>query len=257
MTRSLFVARAVGAWRARVAALAVAALGASSLPSATQAQEVVRRFSVTTRGAVRTFDRASSLRAAPLVGLDAEYALTPFFGLGTAINATRANTYGEDFVTTLTYGQVQSGDTTTFYETSQAVNMVDGSLLATVRMPNPRFSPFLTGGVGYYAMFFDASINRGQRRHSGAVYTVGGGASLAFSERAGIQLDVRDMIMANYDASLLEPSGGRSANVTFIEDFPRPPGHKGTINSLAFSLGFRYVPDFLNTAGGSGEGGNP
>ena len=257
MTRPLFVASA-SVRRAGAAAFAAAVLGAGLLPGAAQAQEVVRRFSVTTRGAVRTFQRAASLHVAPLVGLDAEYALTPFLGLGTALNVTRANTYGEDFVTALTFGLPASGDTTTFFETSQAVNMIDGSLLATLRFPNARVSPFVTGGVGAYTMLFDASINRNRTRASGALYTVGGGASVAFSERAGVQLDVRDMIMASYDASLLQPSGGRGANVTYIEDFPRPPSRKGTINSLTFSLGFRYVPDFLNSPSGGGDaGGNP
>ena len=215
-------------------------LGAAS---AAPAQAPPGQFSVTTRLGAISFDRAASLETAPYIGLDAEFNVNRVFSIGTALTVARPNTRGEDFITTITFGLLQTGDTTSFYYTSQALALVEGSLIGAVRLPvSDRFTPFLLGGGGYYAMFLDPQINRGARRLTGPTATVGGGAFFRVSERAGIQLDVRDMIMFRYQADQLSPSLGRNPNIFFLEDFPSPPERKSTVHNLVFSLGFRYVP---------------
>jgi hypothetical protein len=228
----------------------VALLGAAA---AAPAQAPVGQFSVTTRLGAISFDRAASLKTAPYIGLDAEFNASRLFSIGTSLNVTRPNTRGEDFVTTITFGLLQTGDTTSFYYTSQALALVEGSLIGALRLPvADRFTPFVVGGGGYYAMFLDPQINRGARRLTGPTATVGGGAFYRLSDRAGIQLDVRDMVMFRYQADRLSPSLGRNPNIFFLEDFPTPPERKRTVHNLVFSLGFRYVP---RDAGGTDDQG--
>jgi hypothetical protein len=230
--------------RARAVAIGASAFGLLGAVATARGQAPTQQFSVTTRAGSVTFDRAASLNPSPFVGLDAEYGLNRFFSLGTALTVMRPATHKQDFVTTLTFGTALAGDTTFYYETGQSINIVDGEFIGVARYPAGRLTPFLLGGGGVYGMFFDPQENRGQRRASGAAFTVGGGVAVRLSERAGLQFDVRSLNYSNYKRSLLQQSGGRFPNVTFVEDFPTRPAAKSTISNFSFSIGFRYVPDF-------------
>jgi hypothetical protein len=240
--------------RSALGRAAIAALTIPALTIAAAAQEPTGQFSVTTRlGGIR-FDRASSLKTAPFIGLDAEYGLSRFLSVGTAIDVTRPNTRAEDFLTSLTFGTPTTGDTTFFFELGQAVAIVQGSLLVRARYPGARLTPFAVGGAGLYGMFFDPQINRGARRKTAPVLTVGGGVGIKLTERAGLQLDARDVMFTDYDASRLDPSQGRNPNVYFPEDFPTPPTRKSTVHNIMFGIGFRYVPSGTRGTDAAGEG---
>jgi outer membrane protein W len=236
--------------RAAGAALAAAA----ALAGAARAQEPTGQFSVTTRLGGVHFDRAASLKTAPFIGLDAEYGLSRNFAVGTEIDVTRPSTRAEDFLTTLTFGTPVTGDTTLFFQTGQAVSIVHGGLLLRARYPGARLTPFAVGGAGYYAMFFDPQISRGTRRETSPSLTIGGGVGIKLTDRAGLQLDARDLIFTDYKASRLDPSGGRNPNIYFPEDFPTPPARKSTVHNILFSIGFRYVPSGARGTEGEAEG---
>ncbi|MBC7790972.1 MAG: outer membrane beta-barrel protein [Anaerolineae bacterium] len=225
----------------RIGFAAITALLTLTLPAAAQTGE--REFSVLPRVGAMDFDRASSLRTAPFLGLDAEYHINRFFGIGTAVHVARPNTRAEDFLTTLTFGIPTSGDTTFFFQTGQAITLLEGGLLGALRYPLGRFTPFITGGAGYYRTFLDPQTNRGARGWDGASYSYGGGFAIQFSERSGIQLDVRNLVLTDYERNSLEPSLGRNPNIFFEEDFALPPEGKSSVNNLVLSLGFRYVPN--------------
>ncbi|HSJ63656.1 MAG TPA: outer membrane beta-barrel protein [Gemmatimonadaceae bacterium] len=210
--------------------------------SALPAQDPVNSFSVTTRAGAVKFDRSASLETAPFVGLDAEYGVSRYLSIGTAITVSRPNTRAEDFLTTLVFGIGTTGDTTLFLQTGQPVNVVEGALLASLRYPTGRFTPFVSGGVGYYGLFMDPQINRGTSRMTGFAGSVGGGLRVQLTEQAGLQFDVRDAIFTGYERDELNPSDGRNPNIFFLEDFPAPPESKSTVHNLMFSIGFRYVP---------------
>lgn len=221
---------------------AVAALAALAFSGGAAAQTGEREFSVLPRVGAINFDRASSLQSAPFLGLDAEYHINRFFGIGTTVHVARPDTRPEDFLTTLTFGIPTSGDTTFFYQTGQAITLLEGGLLGALRYPVGRFTPFLVGSAGYYRTFLDPQINRGARGWDGPSFSFGGGFAVQFSERSGIQLDVRNLVLTDYEAVSLEPSLGRNPNIFFEEDFANPPARKSSVNNLVFSLGFRYVP---------------
>ena len=212
--------------------------------TAADAQAIKNQFSVTTRLGTITPQRDVSINRGAFIGLDAEYTLSRFFGVGTSIGVARANTHKEDFLTTLRFGRsdVAGGDSVYYQYVSQPVNLIDVAAFAVARAPMGRFTPYATAGVGNYTLILDAQIAGQARRANDLSLNAGAGVWLAFSERAGIQLDARLLRLRNYDRSFIDPTGGRNPNVTFFEDFELPPPAKNTATSAVLTLGFRYVP---------------
>ena len=229
-----------GARRLAAAVTFVVAAGALAAPIGAQAP--AGQWTVTARGGMINFERASSLQAAPYIGLDADYGFGKYFSLGSSVHVSRPETRKEDFLTSLTYGQGTTGDTTFFYYVGQTMSMVEGELSGTLRTTIGRLTPFVKGGVGYYGLFLDPQINNGIKRQDGASFSAGAGIVLRLSDRAGLQFDARNLTLTNFSQSELDPSGGRNPNRLFPEDFPLRPASKKSINNFLFSVGFRYIP---------------
>ncbi|MCE2901111.1 MAG: outer membrane beta-barrel protein [Gemmatimonas sp.] len=207
------------------------------------AQVSPKRFAVVTRLGVMTPERAASQDMAGLIGLDAEYALNKYFGIGTALDIGRGNNRREDFVQRLRFGNpaVAGGDTIFYQFLGQPVNTLNLALMGTARIPG-KVSPYAMAGVGTYVLIMDAQANGSTRTLSGASFSVGGGVNFQFSEKYGMQLDARATQLQGFKRERLDPSDGRFPNVWFPEDIPAPPAAKNTALNTAFTLGFRYVP---------------
>lgn len=226
--------------RLAVATTLVVAAGALAAPAGAQAP--VGQWTVTARGGLINFERASSLEQSPYLGLDADYGLTRNFSIGTSLNVSRPQTRPEDFLVGLTYGRETAGDTTFFYNVTQTMSLVEGELAGALRVPAGRFTPFALGGVGYYGLFLDPQLNGGIKRVDGFSFSVGAGFAIRLSDRAGIQFDARNLTLTDYRRQALDPAGGRNPNTVFPEDFPVPPRNKKTVNNVLFTIGFRYIP---------------
>ena len=223
-----------------VYAAALLALAATAAGAQVQA----KRFSVTTRLGVMTPERSSSLDLAGVVGLDTEYALNKYFGIGASVDVARGNTHGEDFLARLRYGNaaVGGGDTIYYQYVSQPINTINVGAFGLLRYPTKRVSPFVMAGVGNYTMLLDTQISGRAARKNDMSYTLGGGLWIKLSERTGLQFDVRSLTLRQYDRAFLDPTLGRNQNTTFPEDFPAIPASKKTAQSTMFTLGFRYIP---------------
>jgi hypothetical protein len=219
--------------------LAALALGAG----AAGAQVTPKRFSVVTRLGALTPERAASVETSGLIGLDADYALNKYFGIGTALEIGRGNTHREDFVQRIKFGNpgVAGGDTIYYQYLGQPVNTINVSLMGTARMPG-KVSPFVTAGVGTYTMIMDGQTNGEKRSMAGMSLSGGVGINFRFSEKYGMQLDARAIQFQDYNRAKLDPSEGRFPNKWFPEDLPAIPAAKNTALNTAFTLGFRYVP---------------
>jgi hypothetical protein len=229
-----------GARRLAAAVTLVAAAGVLAAPAS--AQSPIGQWAVTARSGLISFQRESSLEATPYLGLDADYGVSRMFTLGTSVHVSRPKTRPEDFLTTLTYGQGTTGDTTFFYNVGQTMSMVEGEITGTLRFPVGRLTPFAMLGGGYYGLFLDPQINNGVRRQDGASFSAGAGLVLRLSERAGLQFDARNLTLMSFDQAGLDPARGRNANLLFPEDFPVRPSSKKSINNFVFTVGFRYIP---------------
>ena len=227
------------------AALMLASLAAAAFLAASTAgaQVAAKKFAVVTRLGALSPERASSLDRAGLIGLDAEYAINKYFGIGTALDIGRGNTHREDFVQRLRFGNpaVAGGDTIYYQYLGQPVNTLNLSAMATARIPG-KLSPYAVAGVGSYVLIMDAQTNDKLRSMSGLSFTGGVGINVQFSDKYGMQIDARAIQLQDYQRAKLDPSDGRWPNRWFPEDIPAPPAAKNTALNTAITLGFRYVP---------------
>src|SRR5919112_464627 len=184
-----------------VASLAVASVGG--------AQVRAKNFLVSVRGGYLSFDRASSIHGAPMIGLNADYNFNEMFGLGVGLIATRPNTRGEDFITSLKYGD----SVTYLFKVTQPLSVTDASINATLRAPAMRIQPYVSGGV-----------------------------DMRVTQRTGILLESRGLIYTDYKRSRLNPSRVGFADTRFVGDYPAPPKEKNTLRSITLTLGFSFIP---------------
>ncbi len=222
-------------------AIVLAAVSSSVLG----AQVQNKQFSVTTRLGSIAAERSASLDRAALIGLDTEYALNKWFGLGTAVDVSRGNSTKKDFLTRLRYGNaaVGGGDSVYYQNIGQAISTVNISAFGTLRYPSKKLSPFLLGGVGTYVMMLDPQVNGKAVRKTALSYTGGIGFWYKLGTSVGIQLDARAVTYSDYERDMLNPALGRTEQITpFPEDFPTPPAAKNTALNTMFTLGFRYIP---------------
>jgi len=246
------LARRLMAAAASVAVVGGIAVGAGAQESPTPAG-ARGNGSVTPRAGYARFDRASSIKPAPFLAVEAAYQLTPNISFGPALTVSRGQTYGEDYLTALTFGDPSKGDTTFILANQQPVTLVDVGAIVTARMPGTRYSPFVTGGVGAYSLYLDPQQSNDSRRYTHLSTMVGGGLDLQFSRQAGIRLDVRDQIFSGYDRRRLNPADIRFQNTRFVQDLPAPPENKSVLHNFLLSVGFTFRPSLPT---GEGEGGS-
>ncbi len=224
-----------------VRALALVALSASAL----SAQVVEKQFAVVTRLGGSTPERSSSLNSGGLIGLDAEYSFTKWFGVGTSVDVMRNNTHREDFLTRLRYGNsgTGGGDSIYYQYVGQPISTINIGAFGLLRLPSEKISPFLMAGVGNYTMIADAQVNGKALRQNDLSLSFGAGIWLKLADRVGVQLDARAMQFQGFDREFLNPASGRKElNTPFAEDFPAAPAPKNTAMTTTFTLGFRYLP---------------
>ena len=224
-----------------IRAVALLAVSASAL----SAQVQNRQFAVVTRLGSFTPERAASMNTGGVIGLDTEYALNKWFGIGTSVDVMRANTHREDFLTRLRYGNasVGGGDSIYYQYIGQPINTLHVSAFGLVRVPGKKLSPFVMGGVGNYTMITDVQVNGKAKRKNEMSLVGGAGVWFKLGDKVGVQLDARAIQMRNYDRNFLNPAAGRpELNTPFPEDFPAAPAAKNTALNTMFSLGFRYLP---------------
>lgn len=221
--------------------LALLAVSAGALG----AQVANRQFSVTTRLGTITPERSASLETAGLIGLDTEYSLSKYFGIGTTVDVSRGYSTKEDFLTRLRYGNAgtASGDSIYYQYVGQPVGVINVSGWALARYPGKRLSPYVMGGVGNYTMVLDAQVMGRSTRANALSYTGGAGVWVKLGDRVGVQLDARSVTYTNYNRDILNPALGRPELATpFPEDFPVAPAKKNSAMNTVLTLGFRYLP---------------
>lgn len=215
--------------------------------SGVEAQAVSNQFRVMPRAGYVRFDRATSLQNTGMVNIAAEYAFTPMLSAGINFGAGRAETYGQDFLTSLTFG----GETF-IQQVRQPVTLIDVAATATARLPiGGSFEPYVTGGVGSYTLYLDPQVSGGPRNYARMSAQVGGGVAVNFSQRATLMLDVRDLILTNYRRDRLGPVTG--SDILFAEDLPLPPKAKDTLHNIVLSIGFGFVPGGQRTPSNGGS----
>lgn len=231
--------------------------GAASAQTVSQVTVAVKA------GGVR-YDRSASLKEAAILSLDTFYGVNKWLSVGPILSLARPNSNGKDFIAVISYGPLNLGDTTSFFEAAQPVSVLDGALNVRVQLPGRKLSPFATGGIGGYALFMDVQSNNGEKHKAGVMFNLGAGVLWSLNDRAGITFDVKSTTYTDYDRTVLDPrfSGAyinstvngngapRVENTLFAENFARAPKNKSAVTNFLVNVGFSYVPTFF---GGGGQ----
>ena len=113
-----------------------------------------------------------------------------------------------------------------------------------------RVEPYLTGGAGLYTFFLDPQANAGTAGDFSRVSALlGGGLRVRLSQAAGVTLDVRDLVLTNFDRARLGPSDARFRTGIYPEDFAVPPKARDIVHNVLFSIGFTWTPARLGGEG--------
>ena len=209
----------------------------------------LNRATLTPRGGMISFDKASGIEPGVFVGVDLNYNVFNNLALGLAVEVARPTTRGEDFI-----AQIKYGDTTFLFEVTQPITVLTGGLNARAEFAvGTRLTPFLMGGVGMYKVYLDPQAASGHETFNGLLLNIGGGVNVSIREGIGLQLDVRDHIYTGYERDDLSPIAPQFRATRFVDDVPAPPEAKETVHNIVLSLGFSFRPS--RTAGGN-AGGN-
>ncbi len=134
------------------------------------------------------------------------------------------------------------GETTEIHQPAQRVTSyvigVQGQLSKAFR----QLEPHVVGGIGYYAFTLDPEQNRSDESKSGLSFNLGVGAMYTISGGAGIIVELRDVVLTDYDRDWFNLSDPLLSEPRFPEPGGEPPAKESTIHNLRFSLGFTYVP---------------
>lgn len=219
-------------WAWPVAAFLWIAGGSPAL--GTQAEVGRYQFSVTL--GLQDFDGSSALKSAAVGGVDAAYSLTPNVAVGFFGQMSRPQTDPDFFpLVRLTFG-----DETEFHQPAEHVTSYAVGVQARLSRPLGRITPHVLGGLGYYAFTLDPEQNRSDRSNGGLTLGLGAGATYGLGERAGVIVELRDLVFFDYDRDWFNLSDPLFTETRFPE--PAPPPKESTIHNLRLTVGFSYVP---------------
>lgn len=219
--------------------------GAALALCATTAHAQLDRATLVPRAGYISFSESSGIDPSAFVGVDLNYSLTQFFGVGASLEVSRPSTRGEDFLTQLRYG-----DTTFLFEVIQPITVLSTGLNARAELSQfERFLPFLSAGLGVYKIYLDPQAASGHDTFQGLMFNVGGGINWTIRNGVGIQLDLRDHIYTDYNRNDLSPIDPQFRVTRFNSDLPALPEAKDVVHNLVFSVGFSFRPS--RTGGGT------
>ncbi len=210
-------------------------------------QETTRgRYTVSVVGARMLYDNSSAIEDAWTGGVEAQYNIREWLGLGVYFNAARPTTNGEFFPLV----RLEFSDTVINTLISQQVTQLDFGAIASVRVPLGRFQVRGVAGIGRYVFNLDD-----QRIDSPAVpgqlkdsfgdlsYNIGGAVGFVFGAAGAVEFRIRDFIYTDYDRD----SFNLSEPLLAATDVPHPrpdllfSEKKSTIHNLRLELGFSFT----------------
>ncbi|HET7457123.1 MAG TPA: outer membrane beta-barrel protein [Gemmatimonadaceae bacterium] len=212
------------------------------------AQAIPRQFTVTPRGGYFTFDKASGIKNAAVLGIQTTYHINRFLGVAAGVDVARPQTNGDYFVSALTFQ-----DTTYIVRVHQPITIVMPQLNVSLRLPNDMISPYITAGAGTYSMYLDAQQSGNRSAITRMASNVAAGFDLKLADRVGVTFEARDAMFSKFKRSRLNPIAAIDVNNRFTEDFPIPPAEKSNLNNFMFTLGFTFAPQGRRDSTDSGS----
>jgi hypothetical protein len=220
--------------RRTILTLATLAVGATG---GLGAQIVPHQFQIGPRAGSISYDNASGIKHAGLLGVDAAYFINRNIGIGFLLDLSRPSTDGRFFPAELSFG-----DTTLVFQVTQPLTIVNAQIQGMVAFPRGRLAPFVAAGVGTYRIYMDPQAAVGPKSVSAMSYSLAGGINYRVAESSGLRLEIRDQIFSNFDRDQLNPVNPRFGPRRYPDLVTPPVAAKSTISNLALLLAFSFVP---------------
>jgi outer membrane protein W len=202
------------------------------------AQIEAGRFRLSAGVGAQDFAESSALKTAFVGALDANYFFTRNIAVGLFGQVSRPETDPSFYPLV----RLDFGEETELHQPAQRVTSYVVGLQGELGLEFSRFAPYAVGGVGYYAFTLDPEQNRSDENRDGYSLNIGIGATYAITSSAGILLDIRDVVLFEYDRDWFNLSDPLLAEPRVPEPGGEPPEKQSTIHNLRFSIGFTYVP---------------
>jgi len=196
------------------------------------------------RGEIRTYagaympGEASALESSALAGVRVAYQVRPWLDVAANASGTRLTTRANFFPP----AAFRFNERVELWDVRQDVILVHYGAEVGIHTQADALRPYASFGAGGYTMFLDAQANQSVQRLSGPQLTGALGVSYRVGERGGLNLEVRDHILLNYDRDRLNPVEPDKRDTVFLEHHPTPPAAKDQVHGLTLSVGFTYYP---------------
>lgn len=209
-----------------------------AFPAEANAQIEPGRFRLSAGVGVQDFAESSALKTTFIGALDANYYFTRNIAIGLFGQVGRPETDAVFYPLV----RLDFGEETELYQPAQKVTNYVVGLQGQLALEVSRLSPYAVGGVGYYVFNLDPEQNRADVNRDGISLNLGLGATYAITSSAGILLEIRDMVLLEYDRDWFNLSDPLLAEPRVPEPGGQLPDKQSTIHNLRFSVGFTYVP---------------
>ena len=198
-----------------------------------------RPFTVTPSVGVQMYDTHSGFRRSTVAaGIDFSYRLGRMLGIGVTASAARPETDETYFPLV----RQSAGDTSLYYRVSQRVEEYTIGARATGSFPIGRFLPYVGVGAGMYSLTMDPQAVGTTKRSSGPMFSFGGGINVPFGDRAGITLDLRDVVFTSFDRDDLDATDPLFRDDRFDPIPAGKPAPRSSVHNIRFSVGVSFVP---------------
>ena len=196
-------------------------------------------FQITPSIGVMLQDEASALqRTTGVLGLDFMYRLTEMIGVGFTGSVARPKTDGEFFPLV----RIPAGDTSLYYRVSQNVVQYTFGIQGQAKMQLGRYAPYATASLGRYLFSLDPQAYDNVRRYGGPMFSLGAGVHVPLGSRAGMSVDLRDVIFTSFDRQEFDATDPLLRDPRFDPVPGGKPAAKSTIHNIRLTLGVSFIP---------------
>ena len=196
-------------------------------------------FQITPSIGVMLQDESTALqRTTGVLGLDFIYRLNDIIGLGFTGSVARPTTDGEFFPLV----RIPAGDTSLYYRVSQNVVQYTFGIQGQAKLQLGRYAPYATAGLGRYLFSLDPQAFDNVRRYGGPMFSLGAGVHVPLGSRAGMSIDLRDVIFTSFDRDEFDATDPRMRDPRFDPVPGGKPAAKSTVHNFRLTLGVSFIP---------------
>lgn len=196
-----------------------------------------QQFEIGPRLGYVKWEPETGMKDAAMLGVDANYLVSPNLALGVRFDVARPGTDGKYFPAEMTF----SDDTTMIFAVSQPLTVLQYGAQVQVQTAGA-LSVFAKGGGGGRTITLDPQASNGRISNSDWAVMVGGGLRLRAGGGTSVMLEVQDLVYLNYARESINPVEPRFRPTRFPDVVPYQPQFTGTAHNIYAAISFVFTP---------------